>query len=101
MATILSAEEKLKRIQGQFPLFVGVIVKAVVERYGDEGRKLIMDALYHQGLIHGQKAFAEEFMVHEEDSMTDPNRHWIWSDASKHWCMDVHNDYSILIKEAK
>ena len=71
MNDFLSTEEKLKRVRGQFPLWVAVLIKSVVERYGDEGRRLIMDALYNQGLIQGQRAFAEEKKVKSEWNVED------------------------------
>lgn len=50
------------------------------------------------------KVFAEEFMVTEDDSMTDVNRRWLVSTEGPYQgchIMDVHNDYSIIIKEIK
>lgn len=48
------------------------------------------------------KAFAEVFMVQEDDCLTDPNRNWQISENGPYkgcHIMDVHNDYSIIIKE--
>ena len=59
MATTISTEEKLRRVQRMLPRLVGTIIRAVVDRYGDEGRQLICDALYQQGQAQGQRAFAE------------------------------------------
>jgi hypothetical protein len=55
----MSTEEKLQTIRRAWPLWVGVISKAVVERYGDEGQTVIKDALCNQGQIHGEKLFVE------------------------------------------
>lgn len=48
------------------------------------------------------KAFAEVFMVDEEDPMIDQNRRWEIA-TMEPWVgcyiMDVHQDYSIIIRE--
>ena len=53
----MSTEEKLQTVRRAWPLWVGIITKAVVERYGDEGQTLIKDALRSQGQIHGERVF--------------------------------------------
>lgn len=58
MASSLSTEEKLDRIRRAWPLWVGVIATAVINKYGDEGRQLVKEALYDQGRTTA-KAFLE------------------------------------------
>ena len=55
-----STEEKLRQLRRAFPLWIGIIVKAVDEKLGEEGRKVIMDALRYQGFIHGQKVIVDK-----------------------------------------
>ena len=55
MAEGLSIEEKLRRMQRMFPMWVGVISKAVIEKYGDEGNQVIKNALSKQAQMQGNK----------------------------------------------
>ena len=50
-----TVSEKLDRARRAWPLWVGVICRAVDEKYGDEGRRVVMSALRQQGQIHGRK----------------------------------------------
>ncbi len=59
MTKALSPDEKLEVIRRAWPLWVAVIAKAVVDRYGDEGRSLIMDCLRQQAIVQGRKVFVE------------------------------------------
>ena len=59
----MTTEEKLKGVRGAWPLWVGVMAKAVVDKYGDEGSKVLRDALRNQGRIHGQKVLKERMHV--------------------------------------
>ena len=60
MVENFSTEEKLRRIRHAWPLWVAVIAKAVDGKYGEEGRKVIMDALRHQGSAHGEKVVVDK-----------------------------------------
>ena len=60
---ILSAEEKWERVLHAWPLWVAVIVRDVLKKYGDEGRRLIENALRNQGEIQGKKVFVERMQV--------------------------------------
>ena len=71
MSDTLSAEEKLRRIRRQFPLWMGTVIKAIVDRYGDEGRKLVYDALYQHGQAQGQKAYDEKMKQKPEWDVRD------------------------------
>ena len=59
----MSAEEKLEGVRHAWPLWVGVITKAVVERYGDEGQTVIKDALCNQGQAHGERVFVGKMHI--------------------------------------
>lgn len=53
----MNAEQKIEGLRRAWPLWVGVITKGVVDKYGEEGAEVIKEALGNQGLIHGQKVF--------------------------------------------
>jgi hypothetical protein len=59
----LTAEEKLETVRRAWPLWVAVITKAAVDRFGDEGREVIKEALRNQGQIQGRKAYVEKMNV--------------------------------------
>ena len=50
------------------------------------------------------KTFAEIFMINEDDSLNNPNRKWFISENGPfkgNHIIDVHSDYSIIVKEIK
>ena len=76
MVISLSTEEQLARLRRQIPSWMGVVVKAVTERYGDESRQLICDALYQQGQAMGKRAFAEKLRQKPEWNAQDVLDEW-------------------------
>ena len=71
METALTTEEKLRRVQRQFPRWVAIITRAVMDGCGPDSSMLIRNALYQYGESQGKMILAQQAVQKPERELGD------------------------------